>query len=131
MRYNAAGRCDHGDAVGHAAGRGFRMFGLRFGLGLGDVLSRVGGRQVGLVFGLASQSDPGQFGTTLIKAADGEQQHRDETGEPRNVPFHAGGEARGLLLFHRRGQDRVAAGNAAAGVQPGRRDTSQWPAGSA
>lgn len=54
-RYNAAGRCDHGDAVGHAAERGFQMFGLRFGLGLGrgDVHLRVGGRQIGLVFGWA------------------------------------------------------------------------------
>ena len=29
-RYNAAGRRDHVNAVGHAASRGFQMFGLRF-----------------------------------------------------------------------------------------------------
>lgn len=36
--------------VTHAAGHGFQMFGLRFGPGPADLLLRVCGRQVGLVF---------------------------------------------------------------------------------
>jgi hypothetical protein len=102
--------------VGHAAEHGIRMFGLRFGLG--NVQSRIGGRQFGLVPGLALQSGPGAFGTSLIQPADREQQHRDQTREPRDVPFHAGGEAHGLLFSSPRsgsGRSRESGSRGVAG----------------